>query len=341
MTAPAVEVRGLVKEFGSRRVLDVQHFAVVPGSVCAVVGPNGSGKTTLLSILALLEPPSSGSVALFGEDVSSSRTDARRLRRRMVMVHEEPWMFHTSALGNVAYGLSARGVDRRLSRERAAGALETVGMSHAAAWPAPRLSAGEKRRVAIARALAIRPELLLLDEPLADVDAASVMRLERIIRELPCEGTTVLVATHRLDIALGLTDRCVGLMSGAIAEALPGNHFVGTIEEEDGEPVVRLGPRCTVRLATPLRGPAHVMIDPRTIILSRSVPPSSARNHFPGRITALAVEGECVRVTVDVGVPMTALITERSSREMHLHLGEEVSVLFKAVSLAVYGGRTE
>ena len=340
LTGAAVELRGLVKEYDGRRVLDVERLTVERGTVCAVTGPNGSGKTTLLSLLALLEPPTAGSIALFGEDAAGAAA-RRTLRRRVVMVGERPWMFHTTVLGNVVYGLSARGVAHHEAERRARAALESLGMVHASGWPARRLSAGEVRRVALARALVIEPELALLDEPLADIDAQNAAILERVIGELPGKGTTVLVATHRLETAYRLADRCVSLVNGRISEAPSDNHFAGRITEEDGEPVMQLAPGCVLRLSTDIRGHAHVAIDPRTVIISRDAPASSARNAFTGSIASLSAEGDRVRVTIDVGVPIVALITGRSLREMDLRLGERVGVLFKTVSREVHGGKPE
>jgi tungstate transport system ATP-binding protein len=336
MTPPAVEVRGLTKRYGERLVLDIERLVVERGVLCAVVGPNGSGKTTLLSILALLEPPTSGAVLLWGDKATQGRAD---LRRRTVMVHERPWMFHTTVLRNVLYGLAARGVPRREARRRAEAALAEVGMAHAATWPAQRLSAGETRRIALARAMVVEPDLLLLDDPLADVDAQHAATVVNLVSCLPARGTTVLLTTHRLDQAYRLADQCVSLFDGRLRDALPDNHFAGMIVEEGGEPAMTIAPGCTLHLATDVRGPAHVTIDPRAILLSRAEPPTTARNHLAGHVAALAVEGDHVRVTVDVGVPIIALITERSRTEMGLGLGDRIVVVFKALALDVYGGK--
>ncbi|GAG46077.1 unnamed protein product, partial [marine sediment metagenome] len=199
----------------------------------------------------------------------------------------------------------------------------------------------------------VEPDLAILDEPLADVDAQHRGTVERIIRDLPARGTTVLLTTHRLETAYRLADRCASLIDGSLRNALPDNHFSGTIAESDGEPVMAIAPGCRLHLATPLRGPAHVVIDPRTVILSREPVHSSARNSFAGRIAVLAAEGDRVRVTVDVGVPASppasprgergvpiiALITDRSFREMNLQLGEPISAVFKTLALEVYGGK--
>jgi len=336
-TAHAIEVRNLTKAYEGRRVLQVERFALARGAIAAVVGPNGSGKTTLLSVLALLEPATTGEITLMGRPVGRRNRDA--LRRRVVMVHEEPWMFAATALGNVAYGLSARGVGRREARRRAAAALDAVGMAEAAERPARRLSAGQRRRVALARALAVEPEVLLLDEPLAGVDAQHAGVIERALARFPRQGRSVMLATHRLAAAYRLADRCVGLVAGRLTETPLDNHFAGTVVERDGEPVMQIAPGCTVHLATDLRGPAHVVIDPRTVILSRRPAASSARNTFFGRVAALAVQGDGVRVTVDVGVPVVAQVTERSMRQMGLAPGQQVAVIFKTLSVTVYGGK--
>jgi tungstate transport system ATP-binding protein len=304
----AVEVRGLVKDYGPRRVLDIDALVIRRRSVCAVTGENGSGKTTLLSLLALLEPPTSGEIMLFGRSVTLRRMfrDGNvcvplDLRRRVVMVHEQPWMFHASALANVAYGLSVRGIARSEARKSASAALDLVGMTHAARWWAPRLSAGEMRRVALARALVLQPELLLLDEPLADVDAQHAAVLERVIRDLPQSGATVVLATHRLDTALRLAEQCVSLVCGRVQ--------------------LTIDPRAVVVVRSP-RGPAPF---PETGRPTRGA-------HYTGRVVALATEGECVRVTVDVGVPIVALVARQMFHEMDLRLGERVSVVLDASS---------
>ena len=338
MTQAAVELEGLVKEYGSRRVLEIDCFSLEGGRISAVTGPNGSGKTTLLSLVALLEEPTAGSISLFGEKVDFGSGVMRRLRRRVVMVHDRPWMFRTTVRRNVTYGLTARGMSRHDARKKASAALEEVAMTHAAEWPAQRLSAGETRRVALARALVLGSELVCLDEPLDALDAQSTPVIEGLIRSLPERGVAVLLATHRLDTAFRLADDALSLVDGRLSEALPGNHFTGVIEEEGGEPVMRIAPTCVLRLATDVRGAAHVAIDPRTVIVSREKPVSSARNTFPGRITALHAEAEKIRLTVDVGIPLVVVVTERSFREMDLRLGEEVTVLFKATSLSVFGG---
>jgi len=334
---PAIEVRGLTKAYAGRRVLEVERFDLPRGTITAVVGPNGSGKTTLLSVLALLEPPTAGEIVLLGRTVGGRNASA--LRRHVVLVHEDPWMFAASALANVTYGLTARGVGRREARRRAEAVLDAVGLSEAAGRPARRLSAGQRMRVALARALAVEPEVLLLDEPLAGLDAARAALIERALAGLPRQGGSVVLATHRLAAAYRLADRCVGLVAGRLTEMPLDNHFAGTVVERAGEPAMQIAPGCAVHLATDLRGPAHVVIDPRTVILSRRPVPSSARNTFFGRVAALAVQGDGVRVTVDVGVPVVALVTERSLRQMGLAPGQRVAVIFKTLSVAVYGGR--
>ncbi len=344
MTANAIEVRDLTKAYAGRRVLKVERFDLPRGTIAAVVGPNGSGKTTLLSVLALLEPPTTGRIVLLGRTVNAR--NAAALRRHVVLVHEEPWMFATTALANVTYGLSARGVGRREARRRASAALDAVGMAEAADRPARYLSAGQRRRVALARALAVESEVLLLDEPMAGIDAQHADVIERALARLPREGRSVMLATHHLAAAYRLADRSLGLVAGRLTETPIDNHFAGTLVEQAGEPVMEIAPGCVVHVATDLRGPAHVVIDPRSVILSRrpardrpAPPPSTARNTLFGRVAALAVQGHCVRVTVDVGVPMVAVVTEPSLREMGLALGQTVAVIFKAFSVAVYGGR--
>jgi len=344
MTTPAIEARDLVVAYGGRPVLEVEHFAAEAGGITFVVGPNGSGKTTLLLALGLLVPLARGTVRVLGEPAEGARR--RALRRRVVMVDEEPWMLAGSVLRNAAYGLRVRGVGRREARRRAMEALERVDLAQEAERPARHLSAGGRRRLALARALAVDPPVLLLDEPTAGLDAGRLALVEGVLDDLRRRGRCIVVATHRRRSVYRLggsagtgSVRCVGLVAGRVTEAPLENHFAGTVVERDGEPVMVLGDGCVVHLATEVRGRAHVVIDPRTIVVSRRPAPSSARNALTGRVTALEAHGGRVRVTVDVGVAMTALVTARSAREMALAVGQPVTLTFKSLSVAVYGDR--
>lgn len=194
--APLYELIAIRKSYGSREALAIDRLTLDEGRCYTLTGPNGSGKSTLLQILAFLSPPTAGDVLFCGERVSWGSSQLLRLRRQVTLLHQAPYLFTTSVRANIAFGLKARGIigaeERRLVDE----ALETVQLSGFQKRKARELSGGESQRVAFARALALKPKVLLLDEPLANVDRKSSALLEEVIVSLPARGTSVVITTH-------------------------------------------------------------------------------------------------------------------------------------------------
>jgi ABC-type Fe3+/spermidine/putrescine transport system ATPase subunit len=212
MAEPILELRHIRKQFGSAVPADDVSLAIEAGEFFTFLGPSGSGKSTLLRIVAGLEHADSGQVLLRGRDVG----DVPPWRRRLGMVFQQYANFpHMNVAQNVAYGLRRRGLTRAEIASRVAELLDLVGLAGFEQRRVPQLSGGEQQRVAIARALAPRPELLLLDEPLAALD-------EKIRREMQGEltniqeatGTTFVYVTHDQEEALTMSDRIAVLNRG-------------------------------------------------------------------------------------------------------------------------------
>jgi tungstate transport system ATP-binding protein len=180
----------------AKRVLDVPALRIGAGVIHTLAGANGSGKTTLLAILGFLAPPASGEVRFDGEPVDYSRATLLRLRRQVTLVQQAPYLFAGTVEHNLAIGLAHRGVHREDVRARVADALEAVSLGGFARREARALSQGETQRVAVARALLLEPRVLLLDEPLANLDRKSTTVLEELIAALPSAGRTVVMASH-------------------------------------------------------------------------------------------------------------------------------------------------
>jgi iron(III) transport system ATP-binding protein len=213
----ALEVSGLYKAFGDLQVLRGLDLAVRAGSVTAVLGPSGCGKTTLLRVIAGFDVADGGRVSLGGKLVEGPGCHLPPEARRVGYVAQEGALFpHLSVAGNVAFGL--RGGDGR--RKRVAEMLELVGLSGLAKRRPHQLSGGEQQRVALARALAPEPEIVLLDEPFAALDATfrATLRadVQRVLRQ---SGTTALLVTHDQDEALSLADIVAIMREGRIAQA--------------------------------------------------------------------------------------------------------------------------
>ncbi|WP_326548535.1 ABC transporter ATP-binding protein [Mycolicibacterium sp. ND9-15] len=213
----AVELDALTRVYGSVRALDGFTLHIEPGELVALLGPSGCGKTTALRILAGLEAATSGTVTVDGTDVSGVPAN----KRDMGMVFQAYSLFpHLTVLDNVAFGLKMRGKSKRERLSRASEMLDLVGLSPHTHRYASELSGGQQQRVALARALAIRPRVLLLDEPLSALDAKVRSQLRDEIRRVQLEvGTTTLFVTHDQEEALAVADR-VGVMSQGRLEQL-------------------------------------------------------------------------------------------------------------------------
>ena len=224
---PAVRLRSIHKSFGSNEVLKGVDLLVSSGEHVVVFGPSGSGKSTLLRTINLLEPPTSGSVQVYGTEYGPGLPgdQARQgrpieLRRTVGMVFQQFNLFpHLSALDNVAIALRrAKHIGKRDARERAAVELRQVGLlSHVAKFP-NQLSGGQQQRVAIARALAMDPKVMLFDEPTSALDPELVGEVLATMRQVAALGMTMVVVTHEMGFAREIGDLNVFMDDGCVVE---------------------------------------------------------------------------------------------------------------------------
>ncbi len=216
------ELRGVVKDYGTHRVLHGVDLDVAPGEFVSLLGPSGCGKTTALRVLAGLEQATEGAVYLGGRDVSRVPTN----KRDIGMVFQSYSLFpHLRVLDNTAFGLRRRGVRPGEAQRRAGDALDLVGLGHLADRYAHQLSGGQQQRVALARALVTEPRVLLLDEPLSALDAKVRVQLRDEIRRIQLRlGITTVFVTHDQEEALAVSDRIAVMNAGRIEQ-------VGTPED--------------------------------------------------------------------------------------------------------------
>ncbi len=330
---PLFAVRGLRVRFQERTALSVDELDLEEGEVTVLVGENGSGKTTLLRILNGLISPEAGSVAFRGLPLTGE--GCARVRAESVLVHQSPLLFRGSVGYNVRYGIRQRGAGRTESEERAASALRRVGLEGFEHRAVSSLSGGEKQRVALARAVAVSPRLLLLDEPTANVDAASQGQVEDIVRGMAASGTTIIMSTHNSELAYRLSDRIVRLDRGVPAEA-DENVLRGVVEKADEQfAYFRAGEallRCPAR-----QGSFVVAVLPwDELILSPRPLESSARNQLRGIVSSIQPLGNLLRVTVSCGVPLKAIVTRESAAELGVEPGAACVVTFKASAVRLY-----
>jgi putative spermidine/putrescine transport system ATP-binding protein len=310
-----VEVRleNLARRYGTVTALDGLNLTMAPGELVALLGPSGCGKTTALRLLAGLELADEGRVVIGGQDVTGRPAN----KRDVGMVFQAYSLFpHMTAWQNVAFGLQMRKVGVAERRKRAGEMLELVGLSGFANRFAHQLSGGQQQRVALARALAIRPKVLLLDEPLSALDAKVRARLRDEIRRVQLEvGITTLFVTHDQEEALAIADR-VGVMQAGRLEQLgppttvysrPATPFVaefvgltnrlpGTVR--GGKVEVRGTTLPIVQSEVP-DGPATALIRPEAVSVLGEA--DSASGPLIGTVIATAFLGATSRVTVDLG----------------------------------------
>ncbi|MHB1024850.1 MAG: energy-coupling factor ABC transporter ATP-binding protein [Desulfobacteria bacterium] len=212
-------LRSVTMRYGSNVAVDIDSLTIDSGRLYTLTGANGAGKSTLLGILAFLTPPTSGEIFYAGERVDWKSDNLMRRRRKVTLLHQSPYLFGGTVFRNVAYGLKARGIAGEAERKAVGRALETVGLEDFRDRDARELSGGEGQRVAMARALALAPEVLLLDEPLANIDRETALLLEKVIASLPSRGTTVVMTTHDPGHPARLNGESIVLEGGKVAHA--------------------------------------------------------------------------------------------------------------------------
>lgn len=224
MTEPIYRLRNVTKSYEGREVLNVKSLDIRKGEVLGVVGPSGSGKSTLLRLLNFLEPPSLGNIEFAGYTTNGVGLAPLDIRRRVTTVFQRPILLNTNVYNNVAFGMQIRGQGN--FRKKVHEALERVGLEQVAHQRARTLSGGEAQRVALARALVIEPEVLLLDEPTANLDPYNVGLIERIARELnESNRTTIVLVTHNVFQARRLANRIALFLEGQVVEVASTHDF--------------------------------------------------------------------------------------------------------------------
>lgn len=219
------------KVYGGREVLRVERLDVRRGEVLAIVGPSGAGKSTLLRLLNFLEVPTSGVILFQGATFSPRQEIEMRLRRRVTTVFQRPLLLNRSVSANVGYGLRLRG--RRKADQAVDEALEKVGLAELHSQSARTLSGGEAQRAALARALVLEPDVLLLDEPTANLDPFNVKQIEDIVIGLNEDNkTTIILVTHNIFQARRLASRVVLMLDGEIVEIADRDTFFESPRDE-------------------------------------------------------------------------------------------------------------
>ena len=336
---------------GARFRLDLA-LSVEPGQVVALLGPNGAGKTTTLRALAGLLPVTSGAIRLDDQVWDAPPGVFVPAERRPIgVVFQDYLLFnHLSALENVAFGLRARGTPRADARRRAREWLDRVGLDGHHHTRPRSLSGGQAQRVALARALATDPGLLLLDEPLAALDASTRVHvrseLDRHLAAYP--GHTLLVTHDPLD-AMVLADHLVIIEDGQVVQQGPPARVARQPRTDYVARLVGLNLyRGTARdttvtldagsftVAEPATGPVHVAFSPSAVSIHTAQPGGSPRNSWPVTVAQIEQHAHTVRVHLDGTPPVLADVTPATVAELHLEPGMPLHATVKATEITTY-----
>jgi molybdate transport system ATP-binding protein len=338
----------------SRLDLDVA-FTVASGEVLALLGPNGSGKSTTLRALMGLLPLAGGRVVLDGTVLEDPAQHVKvpAEKRPIGLMFQDYLLFpHLSAVENVAFGLRAKGTDKKIAREKATEVLARLGLDGRLASARPgAMSGGQQQRVAMARALVTEPKLLLLDEPLAALDVSTKTDVRRLLRDALRQSSAAnVLVTHDLLDAVALGDRMVVIQDGGVVQtgtpaevtARPRSRYVadltgvnllrgtahGTVIELDG------GGKLVC--AEPATGPVLALVAPAAVSATRQRPESPEENTWPGRIRAVDLMGDRVRVRIDGTPEITAEVSPQAVDELKLDDGGELWASVSPTATTVY-----
>lgn len=228
-----IKARDIWKSFGERSLLRGVSFKAEKSRILCIIGPNGSGKTTTLRIIDMLDEPDKGEILFDDVNILALKEkDKVTYRKRMAVVFQQPTLYNAKVSENVALGLKIRHFERSLLKQKIEDSLKAVNLLDYKDKHAYTLSGGEAQRLCLAMALALEPEVLLLDEPTANLDPSNIVIVEKIIKDYAGHGGTVIFTTHNMFEARRLADRVAMLIDGLIIEEADVEDFFNNPRDE-------------------------------------------------------------------------------------------------------------
>jgi len=347
-----IELEGLSVDVGAFHLRDIT-LDIREGEYFIVLGPTGSGKTVLLETIAGLHPVKGGVIRLNGFEMTETEPE----KRGIGIVYQDYVLFpHLSVIKNITYGLRQRGRTKKEAEAEAGWVMELLGLSPLLNRKPETLSGGEKQKVALARALAIKPKVLLLDEPLSALDPETKENTQQQLRDISDNfNQTIIHVTHDFEEAVSLGERIAVLGNGRVMQigtadeifrqpksefvarfAMTRNIFTGEVRDGDDEcAVIDIGGNL-IEAVTNLRGQRHISLRPEDILISTQPLFSSARNSLKGTISGVVTRGSTIYVTINVPPDFVCMVTRRSFEELGLREGGETYITFKASAVNVF-----
>lgn len=344
-----IRIRNLYKEWKGFSLKDI-NMEIKKGEYFIILGPTGSGKTLLLETIAGFHFPDSGRIYINDKDVSFLPPE----KRKAGFVYQDFMLFpHKNVLENIAFGLKIRG--EKNIREQVEEMAELLGVENILYRYPKTLSGGEKQRVSIARALIIKPEILLMDEPLSSLDAVTQKKLRDELKRIHNEtGITILYVTHNHEEALILGEK-IGIMNkGEIIQVgtpqeifrkpktefianFVGveNLFLGTAEIKKDITEIKIDD-IVLYSTVKKTGRVNVSIRPEEIIISKEKMRSSARNVISGKITGIEDRGAIIKLNIECGISFVVIITRESFFDLKLKIGSKIYLYFKAGNVHLF-----
>jgi len=365
MAEKILKILGLKKSYGNSFCLHVDSLYAQKGKILVVIGPNGSGKSTFIRLINLLEKPDSGKIYFNSYQILNGQANQVQVRKKMAVVFQEPLLFQSSVYSNILMGLKIRKIKAAKVKEKVDYYINKLKISHLLQRSTKNLSGGEKQRVSLARAMVLDPELLLLDEPLSNIDQGSRESLRTDLFEvLKNYGKTVVYVTHDRSEAMVVADDIAVMDKGKVLQFAPKEEifrkpknefiarFVGAetlvsgVIVKSGDNVCRVSVKSKSKnielfvAGQQKKGTEVILaIRPEDVILYNvQITPeqSSAMNMLEGKIIGIRDMGIFKRIVVDCGFSLSSFVTQNSVNRLNLSPGKEIKAAVKASCIHIF-----
>ncbi len=321
MTA-AYQLRNITQSYNGNIVLALDDFIIESERVTALVGPNGSGKSTLMDMLALIKAPQRGQLEFFSREAANK--SFAEIQQQIGYVQQKPFLFNISVEQNIGLGLKLRGIPKKQRYAKIDRVIEEFSLAHLRGRRGNDLSGGEIQRVAIARTLILDPRVLILDEPFSHIDKHFRLELENILRAIRERGEqTVIFSTHDQSQAESLADHILNLQHEDSHPAEILNILYGAFT--DNTQVFNTG-KMQFHINNNSKKGSCLVIDAAHISLTRPEIPITSKNQFTGRIKNLSEESGQIRVSVDAGELLHAIVSPTEWQALSLTIGNDIRV---------------